>query len=227
MKVITMTNEGGMEMAKNLLTSIKKVGIPLSQVRMYVINGEVKQQSVDYATPDFNRLMRAKVEVILDAMETNKEVLWVDTDIVFLKNCLEDIRVRKGTAEMCFQPNVENQYCAGFFYVRSSPRTKNFLKSIIEFMKQNPNVDDEQVFNHTLHMFGLLATTLPYWQYPVGRAFFSDDGGISSALEPSKINIVHNNWIVGNENKVARFKKNGLWNVDENILSKVEQKAWN
>ena len=227
MKVITMSNEGGMELAKNLLTSIKKVGIPLSQVRLYVIKGEVNQQSVDFATPDFNRLMRAKVEVILDAMETNKEVLWVDSDIVFLKNCIEDIRVRKGNAEMCFQPSLSNPVCTGFFYVKSSPRTKNFLKGVIEFMKQNPNIDDEQAINHTFHQFGLLATVLPYWNYPVGMAFFSHNGGISSALEQSKVYIVHNNYIVGNENKVNRFKKNGLWNVDSSILSKVEQKVWN
>lgn len=222
-----MSNEGGMEMAANLLTSIEKVGIPISQARLYVIKGDVNQQSVNYATPDFNRLMRAKVEVILDAMETNKEVLWVDTDIVFRRNCLEDIRVRKGTSEMCFQPCTNLQFCTGFFYVRSSPRTKQYLRGVVEFMKQNPALNEEQAINHTYHQFGLLATTFPYWQYPVGRAFFTQDGGISPALDQTKVLIVHNNWIVGNENKVARFKKNGMWNVDKNILSKVEQKAWN
>jgi hypothetical protein len=49
-------------MAKNLLTSLKKVGIPLSEVDLYVFTGE--PENVDYGTNRFKKLCKQNLEVM-------------------------------------------------------------------------------------------------------------------------------------------------------------------
>ena len=225
MKVITMSNDGGMEMAKNLLTSIEKVGIPLSQVLLYKLKEGVNE-SVNYSTEEFNRLMIEKIRVILDALNTNETVLWVDSDIVFLKNCLSDIEIRGSLSEMCLQAQITTfHFCAGFMYIKSTDRNKSYLLRVIDLMKQRPDWDDEVMINTTFFQAGMNFTSLPYLHYPVGRAFFNEDDCIRPVVAKHAY-IVHNNFIVGNDAKIERFKKNGLWNVDDTILSRVETRIW-
>jgi len=224
MKIITMSNEGGMEMAKNLLTSIERVGIPLSQVLLYKL-AEEGNESVDYGTPAFKRLVIEKIRVILDALNTNDYVLWVDTDIVFLKNCLADVEIRGSLSEMCFQQQYGMPVCSGFMTIKSSERTRTYLSRVIDLMKQKPDFDDEAMINSTFWQVGMNITTLPYLHYPVGKFFFEEGNKVRDAVADQSY-IVHNNYIVGNKNKIRRFKMNALWRVDDTILSRVETKPW-
>ena len=219
-----MSNEGGMEIAKNLLTSIEKVGIPLSQVLLYKLEEGVNE-SVDCGTPAFNRLVIEKIRVILDALNTNDSVLWVDTDIVFLKNCLADVEIRGSLSEMCFQQQYGIPVCSGFMTIKSSERTKMFLTNVIDLMKQKPEFDDEAMINSTFWQVGMNITTLPYLHYPVGKFFFNKENEVRGVVADQSY-IVHNNYIIGNNAKIERFKKVGLWNVDDTILSRVETQSW-
>lgn len=223
MKIITMSNEAGLVMTRNMVTSAEKVGIPLSDVVLYKLE-DVDQKDADYGSQSFTKMMRKKVEVILDAMETEKELLWVDSDIVFLENCLEDVRIRGSLSELCFQPSIhQGSFCAGFYYIKSSPRTKWFLKEVIDAMDTKPDVDDEYMINTMYWQCGIQATTLPYWQYPVGPVYF-ETNPVFRLNEDAY--IVHNNYIIGNEKKIERFKKFNLWNVDDSVLDRVETRIW-
>ena len=219
-----MSNEAGLCLTKNLLTSVEKVGIPLSQVTLYKL-ADGGQDHLEYNTPPFKNMMIRKMEVILDALETNQEVLWVDSDIIFFTDFLKDIRSRAATSEICFQQSiVKYAFCAGFIFIKSSHRTKEFFKGVIRCMKENPSVCDEFVMNQIYFQMGIRASALPYWHYPVGAVFFKGDG--MNGMIQKDAYILHNNYIVGNQNKIERFKKFGLWNIDETILSRVETRIW-
>lgn len=227
MRVITMSNEAGMEMTSNMLASYERVGMPMDKVTLYRLT-EGDQGKADYGTPTFNRMMRNKVEVILDAMETNEEVLWVDSDIVFLKNCYEDVRVRSMLSELCFQSSSSrvSHFCAGFFHIHSSLRTRSYLKGMLELMKKNPDRDDEYLINETYFQLGLKVTGLPYWNYPVGQVYFGLGDRGWGGWEKEEAYIVHNNFITGNDAKTERFKKFDLWKPDASVVERVEVKNW-
>ena len=220
MRIITMSNESGLALTKNLLTSVEKVGIPLSQVTLYKL-ADVEQKDADYGSPEFTNMMVRKVEVILDALETAPEVLWVDSDIVFFANCLGN--VRRVDSEICFQQGINAPFCAGFMFIKSTPRTRDFFQYVLKVMKET-GLDDEPIINQIYFQFGIRATALPYWHYPVGGSFFRGDE-VYSWIKRDAF-ILHNNYIVGNQRKIDRFKKAGLWNVDETVLSRVETHQW-
>jgi hypothetical protein len=212
MRIITGSNEAGMEMAKNLLISLKKVGIPLSEVDLYVFKR--CPVNVDYGTNEFNRLTRQKLEVIIDALNKYKEVCWMDTDIIARSDFREDLRARGMFDEMSFQDGIKAGYCSGFVYIHSTPRIIQFLESVIYMMKINPLVDDENQLNAVLIPQGIKAIKLPYYLYPVGVTYF----GVKQA--PDAL-IVHNNYIIGFENKKKRFEEFGLWSIDDAVLNEV------
>jgi hypothetical protein len=213
MRIITGSNEAGMEMAKNLLTSLKKVGIPLSEVDLYVFKGE--PEKVDYGTTRFKKLCKQKLEVMLDALTKYEEVLWIDTDIVALHDFREDLEIRGTLDEMAIQDGILAGHCAGFIYMHRSQSVIQTLHTAIKCMKaHNYSVDDEYALNLSIIPSGIKAIKLPYFLYPVGCVYF-DYKVRTDAL------IVHNNYIVGFENKKKRFEDNGLWRIDDDVLNEV------
>jgi hypothetical protein len=117
MRIITGSNEAAMDMAKNLLTSLKKVGIPLSDVDLYVFKGHPTTEN--YGTDGFKRLQKQKLEVILDALKKYDEVLWIDSDIVALHDFRLDLELRGALDEMALQDNTAG-FCTGFIYIYAS-----------------------------------------------------------------------------------------------------------
>ena len=216
MRVVCMSNEGGMDMVKNMLTSAKNVGISMKDVDFYKLSD--LKESHDFATLGFNHITCRKFECVLDALKKYDEVLWVDSDIIFLRGyCIEDTRSRLLDNDILFQDDIQ-EVCTGYFLVKKSDRTLHYLTEMVRFMKMKQNearFNDQVAVNATLYSCGFIkASKLPVHYYPCGRVFF-EYGNRKYAL------MVHNNWIVGNEAKKERFRKNGLWEVNESILDEV------
>jgi hypothetical protein len=213
MRIITGSNEAAMDMAKNLLTSLKKVGIPLSEVDFYVFKGHPSTE--DYGTNGFNRLQRQKLEVILDALKTHDEVLWIDTDIVALHDFRLDLELRGALDEMAIQDGLSNCYCAGFMYMHRSQSVIDLLKRALKIMDvRHYNLDDEGALNATIVPSGVKAIKLPYFLYPVGSVYFDHKIQLDAL-------IIHNNYIIGFEKKKKRFEDHGLWRIDDDVLNQV------
>lgn len=203
-------------MVKNMLTSAKNVGISMKNIDFYKLS-EFKD-SQDFATVGFNHITCRKFECVLDALKKYDEVLWVDSDIVFLKGfCIEDTRSRMLDNDFLFQDDIQ-EFCTGYFLVKKSNQTIHYLTEMIRFMKAKQNdakFNDQVAVNTTiLHCNFIKASKLPMHYYPCGRMFF-EFGNRKYAL------MAHNNWIIGNKAKEERFRKNGLWDVNDSILDEV------
>ena len=204
-------------MLKNMLTSAKKVGIPMSDVDFYLSKEIPSTQT--YGTTKFNTLCIQKIKAILDAVMKHGEVLYVDADIVFFQDCRNDIFQRAIMYDGIFQ-NDYSSFCCGFAYLKRTQPVVDLLFSIIEASGTNTTYNDQQILNTIFHNFDVFFGVLPHTLYPNGdvwwKAWLDRKDGIKQ-----KAYMLHNNFIKGYDLKQERFKDEELWNIDESILDGI------
>ena len=150
MKLITLTNDGYIEYTENLLISLRNVGI--NDLNIYCVG----QKSYNYfknkgflvrlintniisnankfqnwRTKNFNKLMFYKLKLVHEELKSNKRVLYIDGDIVFLRNTLEEIENTKNfdiVGQFDFNPVSDvKTLCAGFMMINSNEKTLNLF----------------------------------------------------------------------------------------------------
>ena len=94
MRIVCMTNEGQLSMMKNMLNSAVKTGWNLSNFHCYIL--KTQQEAASYNTLNFQNITIRKLEVILENMQKDPEVIWIDNDIVLFQNCIQDMRIKIG-----------------------------------------------------------------------------------------------------------------------------------
>lgn len=206
-----MTNEGQLPMMKNMLNSALKCWVPMNLFHCYILSTD--KDSATYNTQQFQNITIRKLEIILHNMNLDREVLWIDNDIVLFQNIIGDVRKYPGNFVM--QDDLWG-FCTGFFLVRSSPASKSLIQKSIQYLKNstNPNQNDQHAFNAEYKKmikssFGFLITKLPTDEYPNGQIYFNEG-------KKEKAKIVHSNYLPTTSEKVQRFKDNGMWDESNN-----------
>jgi hypothetical protein len=197
-----MTNEGQLPMMKNMLNSALKAGLPMSAFHCYILSDQKSEAA--YNTSEFKKITVKKLEVILMNMQYGQPVVWVDNDIVFFKNCLDDL--------MSYQESFVMQddlwgFCTGFFLVRPSTFTKSLIQQCINRMNSQPQSkeNDQHIFNKLYGGIPTISLTkLPRDKYPNGVVY-------SSLVDKSLAYMMHNNYLIKTSEKVGKFIKDGNW----------------
>lgn len=218
MRIVAMTNEGQIPMMKNMLNSAKKAGFPMNLFHCYIIS--TNKEAATYNTQQFQTITIRKLEVILHNMNLDREVLWIDNDIVLFQNIIEDVRKYHGNFVM--QDDLWG-FCTGFFLVRSSPYSKSLIQRTIDYLKasQNPAQNDQHAFNAEYKKmiktsFGFRIEKLPTDEYPNGQIYFNEG-------KKDKAKIVHSNYLATTAEKVVRFKDCGMWNESDDGFNMVNR----
>jgi hypothetical protein len=215
MRIVCMTNEGQIPMMKNMLNSALNVGIPMELFHCYFVN--INPSAASYNTLEFQSLTMKKLETILENMLLDEEVFWVDNDIYFFTNTINDLKSYQGDFVMqddIFMP------CTGFFLIRSNPRSIEVIKSAIDLLRQNIGNkfmnDQHAVVNILQNTKNIRVSVLPRDKYPVGKVYFTDNIR-NNAL------MVHNNFLFTYDEKVARFKEFNMWNETDKAFLLVDK----
>lgn len=213
-----MTNEGQLPMMKNMLNSAKKAGFPMHLFHCYILNNQ--KESAKYFTKEFHSLTLKKIELILQNMKLDKEILWIDNDIVLFQNIIQD--VRKYAGQFVMQDDLWG-FCTGFFLVRSSPISKMLLQRTIDRLRTISDIrlNDQHVFNEESikvrkSTFGFIMQKLPQDEYPNGEVYFNQ-------RRTSNAKIVHCNYLHTSFEKVQRFKEHGMWNESDDGFNCVNR----
>jgi hypothetical protein len=210
-----MTNEGQLDMMKNMLQSALDHGFDMSLFHCYILNDN--KNVATYNTREFRTITTRKLEVILENMKLDNEVLWIDNDIVLFNNCIEDVRNYKGKFVM--QDDIWSP-CTGFFLVRSDLFSMKAIQECINILNtQQPNqvMNDQHVFNSVYRRtIGLTVSLLPREEYPNGEIYFNQK-------KTSKAKMVHCNYILTTAEKVQRLKDHKLWNVSNQAFDMVKK----
>ncbi|KAL7505845.1 hypothetical protein ACHAXN_003966 [Cyclotella atomus] len=151
-------------------------------------------------------------------------VLYSDIDTVWLQNPLPFIEANISDPQQHLKYDilaavddhdfggVETYYCTGFLAIANTLVSFYFLSQWDDELKTNPQLN-QPIFNTMLqtddkHPVQIRHAGLDEGLFPPGRLFF-DDENKSKVLQESV--VVHNNYIIGRENKKRRFKEYGLW----------------
>lgn len=198
-----MTNEGQLPMMKNMLRSAKEAGFDMSLFHCYILNDQ--KEAATYNSGEFKSITTRKLEVILHNMSLDKEVMWVDNDIVLFENCVNDLRSRTGAFVM--QDDLWSP-CTGFFLARTGLFSVKAIRDSIAWLANNKgsSVNDQHAFMSVYRRtIGVTVSLLPQEEYPNGAVYFQQG-------KTSKAKMVHCNYLTTTPEKIERLKEVGLWN---------------
>ena len=218
MRIVAMTNEGQLPMMKNMLNSALKSEFPMNLFHCYILS--TNKDAATYNTREFQNVTIRKLEVILHNMNLDREVLWIDNDIVLFQNIIDDVRRYQG--QFVMQDDLWG-FCTGFFLVRSSPLSKSLIRKTIDDLKatNNPNRNDQHAFNSQYvkllkTSFGLRIEKLPIEEYPNGHTYFEEG-------KTSKAKMVHCNYLPTTAPKIERFKEFNMWDESDDGFNMVNR----
>ena len=219
MKFLTFLNSGCLEICKNMLASAKKVGINLEDFYIACLDTNAYENLKEYKNAflyidqpitgyqnwtfdensGFRNIVKVKWSIIQKIYQEHKNLCWVDTDIVFVENPIKYI---SGHEEVIFQGDAPGStLCSGFMVFNDSKECESMINECASREAQ----DDQLIINEVaLNKYSESIAILNRDLFPNGYAYYTE-GKKENAL------IVHNNWMVGVDTKIQKFKEEKLW----------------
>jgi hypothetical protein len=147
----------------------------------------------------FRNIVKIKWSIIRKIYQENKNLCWVDTDIVFVENPIELI---EGHEEILFQSDSPGStLCSGFMVFNDTEE----CESLVNECGSNEFEDDQLIVNEiALKKYRDHIAILSPDLFPNGHVYYNEDKKENAV-------IVHNNWMVGVEIKMQKFKDENLW----------------
>jgi hypothetical protein len=215
-RIIAMTNKGQLDMLKNMLRSASEVGVDMSLFDVYLTpESDIINVSAGFHSSNFTKLTMLKLQTIIKAVEEHEMVLWVDNDIVFLKNPIPDLMARDPVSILM----QDDQWaaCTGFFLIRRSGKILKILLDALEIMKKGEEREDQAAVNKALKINKVRPTLLEDYMYPNGNIYFN------KKIKSKQAKIIHFNYQNNSEEKIERMKANKLWEVSNIGYDKVNK----
>lgn len=166
-----------------------------------------KLQSVsepaDYNTTLYKKLVSTRASHILEYLKLGLNVLYVDADAVWLNNPFPFLR---GNYDMWMQLDDKNNLCTGFLAINSNNETIQFIQKWEMALQVKPQ-HNQLIFNKLIVTSKVRHTHLNSNKFPSGIQFFDK----FTYKQRSEVIVVHNNYIIGHDEKLQRFKEHKLW----------------
>lgn len=218
MKFVTFLNSGCIDICKNMLKSAELVGIDLDDFYIACLDENsyenlkqyknaylyVDQEITEYQDWSFSEeskfrsIVQYKWKIIEETYSKHKDLCWVDTDIVFKENPTSYL---KSFDKMSFQCDLPGSLiCTGFMKFDDTEVCNHLISVCASYDGQ----DDQLIFNHFSKEYSDYFILLNEDLFPNGNSYYN-------LGKKDKAMIVHNNWMVGIELKIDRFKEEGLW----------------
>ena len=175
-----------------------------------------EKTSLNYDTVQFKKLMSRRASHFLRVLDLKPKIIFTDIDTVWLQDPRPFFA---GNFDIWAQLDDEKYYCAGFIAVIKSDIVMKFFKDWNQKLTKTPQ-HNQPLFNKLIHKSDVKHKGLPRREFPSGNLYFGQkkrDGVV----------VVHNNFIIGKDKKIQRFKKVGLWHqkkLEEKEVSTYEKK---
>lgn len=235
---ISICNYGYIDMAENLILSMKKNNI--ENYIIYVLDDKSfttlhnkgyntvlykdinKTNDHIFGTVEFDEITFIRWEIINLLLKEGKTVWFLDIDIVLLDNLNNYIENLKHY-EFCIQNDI-NMMCAGCMLFFPTENTIYLSKLIYENRNTEGIINDQILLNRILenNFNKIKIHILDYNIFPNGLLYFKelDKNPIWRNIQEkfrkntSNIKLVHANWMVGKNNKIKALKEKNLWYLD-------------
>ena len=212
-RIIAMTNLGQLDMLKNMLRSADENSIDMKLFDVYMTPPDKLNEAAGFDNSNFTPITMLKLQVIIKAIEEHDMILWVDNDIVFLKNPINDLLSRDEVPFLI----QDDQWsaCTGFFLIRKSELVLRILKDALKLMKENKAREDQTAINKAFEINKYNPTLLEEYLYPNGNIYFN------KKIQSKEANIIHFNYQKTSSEKIERMKQNKFWNPTDIGYKKV------
>lgn len=157
------------------------------------------------------RLCFVKIILIKYALDLNYNVLYIDPDMTFNLNCIDELIQNKD--ELTFAKYIERPSSIPFLnsnIMRVYPTEENKklfdfkIEYLPSFLARLPNISDENFLQESIYKHNIKNTkSLNTQEYPAG--------GDSHLYNQDKIKMFHANCFVGLDNKINYLKKSNAW----------------
>ena len=229
-------DSGYVEMGLNLHeTSFKRLGITnylyvcsdtesAHELESHGIDCFIYEQNIRhdkasrYMSKDFVRKTHVKTKIILAALYLGYNVFITDADIVYFKNPLDHLNCPTCDIEIQSDHVEEN---SGFYLSRPTEGAILLHQKMMDKANQSNKTSNQKALNRALKNLKqddlIKVGHMDKYKFPCGICYFerfnrmwAGDNTCTDCV------IVHNNWIMGKQAKVYRFKEHLLWVVDTN-----------
>jgi len=241
--IMTVVTSGFIEMTMNLVCSWQRLSVQPSALFIALDHSSARQlrtrgflvyeyddrqatMALDYGTLQYQLLMLKRTFVVRHLLRLGYDVLVVDNDSVWLENPLPLLAYVRGFgADAVAQPEADGRACLGFILVRASPASvagwdfvardlsQRMVRAARKGCFENIDESDQVVFMELVQTGKLVVSVLSADHFPWGAKFFALN---PSASYPGVV-VVHNNYIIGKQQKIARFRRFNLWFLDDTL----------
>jgi hypothetical protein len=191
-----------------------------------------EKPAAEYGTKEFQDTMMFRTRFLGEILKIGYNFMTADLDSIWLDNPFKYLHPR---ADLQGQQHKVINISGGLVYVKSTDEGAKFWRAVIECQERNiefiathekgtyvPSRYDEQYCINSISTEWVKDRSLGHAQFsknllltnrfPDGRSFFEKNIPQKQGVQPV---VIHNNWIIGEENKVERFKSWGYWAIDE------------
>lgn len=164
-------------------------------------------------TKEFHHKAHYKLVLWKLALSMNVRILYVDSDVILLKDPFEYLNSIDGYDII---GQRDGYLCSGFMYMYPTRNTKLAVNIAIKIRPTLNDADDQNSLIYGIRSipdFKLLL--LPFAIAPSGEVFFQSHSYYWDKISEKQLTL-HNNFIHGLENKLYRFKEIKMYKLNRN-----------
>jgi hypothetical protein len=174
----------------------------------------------DWHTPGFSKITSFKYAVALDIFKANKNVLFVDSDIVFLRNPADYLQsvITQSSSHLVMQfESPKNVYNAGFWFATPTRPVIELFSQVWSALQTVHYTSDQNTLNERLpQIHGITTYALDPDLFACGNRFLVSEERRKTYIDTcgrpfdaDSAYILHFNYVVGKEAKASAMKKHG------------------
>lgn len=190
---------------------LKKIGIAvalLNAKNVYHVKSDVASS---FGTQAFIDKVQWKFIIWKRALKMNIRVLYIDSDIILLKDPFPYLYSLKGY-DIIAQRDIT--LCSGFMLMNPTPRTKKAVEKASKMRLNNPKAEDQTSLIRAINAIpNFKLFLLPLHIFSSGGYFFGRHSYYWDPIPRHQI-MIHNNYVIGTNNKLLRFKEMKMYLLD-------------
>lgn len=166
-----------------------------------------------FGSPAFRNKVQWKLIMLLQAINQNVSVLYLDSDIILFKDPFPVLNSYAGYDVLAQR---DAAVCTGFLYLLPTRLTKQVLAKTVEIRPKLANADDQRAFNTVVRGNpSIKLLLLPDSIFSSGAVFFKKHSYYWDSVSDTQV-MMHVNYVVGNGNKFYRLKEMKMYKLDVN-----------
>lgn len=248
---VLTVNSGYMQLAMNwvcwadrinftnfiLLAEDKAAGAQMQQRGIPTIvraNAPDMKAAADYGSVEFQETMTYRTEFLQSVLNAGFHFMTADMDAIWLSDPFVHMDLK---ADLSGQTHKKYKLSGGLVVVRSTPSGRDFWQRVIDCQAENakflathavgtyePSAYTEQYCINEISLKLMPSppeftrSLLDPYLFPDGKFFFDEQQSQHAGVTPV---IIHNNWIKGADNKLARQRDWGMYLYASTIFHRI------